>query len=94
MPNEWQQITVNIPASAPLQKHPLRIDPLNTMGMIWISKLQLVDASTDQVFWSATAENNFADCDNISSLLLIGHKKVLILAATGTDPIITTSHHR
>ena len=88
VPNEWQQITVDIPDSAELQKRPLRLDPLNTMGMIWISALHLVNASTGQPLWSATAETGFSGCEEMLNLLIIDRTEVLMLASIGTDPIM------
>ena len=88
VPSEWQQITVDIPDFAELRKHPLRLDPLNTMGMIWISALHLVNAITGKLLWSASDETGFSGCEEILNLLLIERTEVLMLASIGTDPIM------
>ena len=83
-PGEWQTLSLDIPNPEILRRNRLRLDPLNTRGMVFISGVKLVNAVNDQVCWSA--QDRFAGFTAAGDALVLARGDNLVLAATGNDP--------
>jgi hypothetical protein len=83
-PGEWQKISLEVPRPEVLRAHRLRVDPLNTRGMVNISGVKLVNPANGQECWSA--QDRFAGFSSGGDALLLARGDNLVMAATGDDP--------
>ena len=83
--SEWQELSVFIPSPALLRQHSLRIDPLNHIGMIFISTLRLLDETSDAVLWSANDADGFKSLTTNNRLLVVENDASFIACSTGSD---------
>ena len=82
-PGEWQQISLDIPRPADLRQHRMRLDPLNTRGMVSVSGIKLVNVATEEQVWSAAED--FSDILAEKDALTMSRNQSLQIAATGND---------
>jgi hypothetical protein len=61
-PNQWQEIICDIPDPAILSTKGLRLDPLNTNGVINISSIKLVNKATGEALFQAEKPADFQNC--------------------------------
>ncbi len=87
-PGEWQQLTLDIPQPELLRKHRLRLDPLNTKGMVRISAVKLLDAVTREAVWSMPGSQDLKACDVNEDGLILDSTEPLLICAVGNDPQI------
>jgi glycosyltransferase involved in cell wall biosynthesis len=87
-PNEWQKISVSIPAPELLRQKPLRFDPLNTSGVIKISTISLVDEINGNTIWAAVDEEGFQTCKLKGNSFLLDSEKYFHICATDTNSYI------
>ena len=84
-PEEWQRLSIDIPSPEKLRQQSLRLDPLNTSGIVSISAINLVDASTEEVLWSASEPKAFQEVKLVKDALLLDTENSLLICSTGKD---------
>ncbi|MDA3898649.1 MAG: class I SAM-dependent methyltransferase, partial [Desulfobacteraceae bacterium] len=85
---QWQTLTVDIARPDLLGGRSLRVFPLNTMGIVTISDISIVDSVTHTRLWSIAA---FNDSDRVipnNSVLILPSDNCLSLFVMGIDPEI------
>lgn len=87
-PGEWQQLLIDVHQPEYLRENGLRLDPLNTKGMVRISAVKLLDGVSREPVWSLPGTGGFQDCTIERDGLLLGHAESLHFCATGNDPRI------
>ncbi len=82
-PNEWQFISYEINRPEDLRSARLRVDPLNTHGIVAISSIKLTHAVTNEILWSAEASPEFNLCQVEGTGFILSSNKSLIIVCTG-----------
>jgi len=85
-PKEWQKISMDINDPLALRQHRLRLEPLNTKGMIRIQSLALINAATDQPLWTVPGSAGFDQCTIEGQALVLDRREEIVMCATGTAP--------
>ena len=85
-PDEWQQVTVDVPRPEVLRAGRLRLDPINAQGMVSISAVNLVNPATEQVCWSARASEEFKALDVEGDGFTLASDSSFAMVSTGSDP--------
>ena len=83
-PGEWQTLRLDIPNPEALRRQAMRIDPLNTRGMAYISNIRLVDNISGKEHWSA--HQDFSRCSVEGDALKLSGEDSLEIICTGNDP--------
>jgi hypothetical protein len=84
-PNEWQSVTWDVPQPDHMQTRQLRLDPLNTRGMVSISSIKLIHAVTGEVLWVAQDQDQFDQCSIEGEGFVLSEEKGLVLVCTGRN---------
>jgi hypothetical protein len=85
-PEEWQKISVDINDPDPLRQNRIRLDPLNSRGIIRIQSLAIVNAATDEQIWSVPGSAGFDQCAIEGQALVLDRRQGLVMCATGKAP--------
>ncbi|AGW15250.1 hypothetical protein [Megalodesulfovibrio gigas] len=85
-PDEWKEISIDIPFSTHLRTNGLRIDPLNQCGTVFISAIELVDPSSGQILWEAREAAQFSLLKVNAQLIVTSLDNPFSLASIGSDP--------
>ena len=85
-PDEWQQVTVDVPRPEALRAGCLRLDPINAQGMVSISAVNLVNPATGQVCWSARTPEEFKALGVEGDGFALASDSGFAMASTGSDP--------
>lgn len=86
VPDEWNHIIVDIPRPEFLSKYSLRLDPLNTKGMVSVSEIKMVNVLTGNMCWSA--QEKFFQLKVVRDTFVLSSNKILEVVCTGNDPQI------
>ena len=84
-PNEWQPVTWDIPRPEDLHTGQLRLDPLNTRGIVSVSSIKIVHAVTEEAFWAAENAAQFAQCTVEGDGLVLPDAQSLVIVCTGNN---------
>ncbi|MEA2085011.1 MAG: hypothetical protein U9O82_12410 [Thermodesulfobacteriota bacterium] len=84
-PDEWQQVTLDIPRPEDLLTGRLRLDPLNTRGMVYVSSIKLIHAVTGETCWSAQDRDKFEQCSVEGDGFVLSLENGLNMVCTGND---------
>lgn len=85
-PGEWQEISIDIPDPPALRTGRLGLKPFNTLGLVYISGVKLVNAATGMECWSTGGEYSGFSAEK-DSLVLAG-VDILEVAVTGDDAML------
>jgi flagellar biosynthesis GTPase FlhF len=80
-PEEWQTVSIDMPAPESLRQSRLRFDPLNTRGIIEIQSMALINAVTDEPLWTMPGSAGFEECIIEGRALELDRQKRLVLCA-------------
>jgi len=86
-PGEWQKIVVKIPCVGRIREKRLKLNLLNTRGMIRISDLLMINSSNDDVIWSARA-SGFKSCQLCSTSIILKNDHCLFFCAAENNSYI------
>lgn len=81
--DQWQKITLNVPAPELLRDHPIRLQPLNTNGIVRIARINLVNKATGQNVFDLRSKKDFDQCTVQGSALRLPDEDSLLLMSTG-----------
>ncbi|MEJ5363472.1 MAG: glycosyltransferase [Desulfosoma sp.] len=84
--SEWYDFSVPLTRPTVLRSHPLRIDPLNTRGVVIIRKIALVSAASAETLWKAETPEDFDGFRIQKDALRLPSPKGLFLMVSGSDP--------
>lgn len=84
-PDEWQQVALDIPRPEDLHTGRLRLDPLNTRGMVSVSSIKLIHAVTGETCWSAQDRDKFEQCSVEGDGFVLSLENGLNMVCTGND---------
>lgn len=84
--SEWDDFTVPLTRPTLLRVHPLRIDPLNTRGVVIIRKIALVSAASGETLWEAETPEDFDALRIQKDAVRLPSAKGLFLMVSGSDP--------
>ena len=84
-PDEWQVVTWNIPRIEFQRQGRLRLDPLNTIGTVSISEIELAQSATGEILWKAARKEEFKQCAAEGDVLVFPNAKELVLICTGSN---------
>lgn len=83
---EWRHISIPVPQPVSLRKERLRIDPVQTKGMIWIAAIRLINSVSQEICWEWTPDRS-GDLISISGTALkLSDPTNLLVLSTGDDP--------
>jgi hypothetical protein len=85
---EWQQITIPVPSKATLHSHRLRVDPIQTKGVAWISELRICSQRNQESLWEWIPGVNDNDLMIAGDALRLEGETNLCILSTGNDPQI------
>ena len=87
-PDEWQRVAMDIPRPKDLLTGRLRLDPLNTRGMVSISNIKIIHAVTGDPYWSVLDPGQISKCTLEKDGLILSAENGFIIVCTGSDPRI------
>ncbi|AGW15243.1 sulfotransferase family protein, partial [Megalodesulfovibrio gigas] len=91
VPEVWQELACIIENPVALRRWGLRIDPLNTKGMVSISEIQLINVSTSEPLFRVADPQGFAQLRVEGHGFAISGQEALTLCAVDSDPQIYLS---
>lgn len=87
-PDEWQKVTLDIQRPEDLHTGRLRLNPLNTIGIVSISSIKLNHAVTGDTYWSAENRDKFEQCSVEGNGFALSLENGLNMVCTGNDACI------
>jgi len=86
IPDEWNEIRVDLPSALPLRSARLRVDPLvRQQGLVTLGALRLVHAATNDVLWAADKPSEFQTCQCNEQVCVLDDPDVVRLLCMGAD---------
>ena len=82
----WERLTFDLPAGKEKSDWPLRIDPVTCPALIEIAEITLKDPGSNEILWSATAQEEFTACKILGTAARLPHDKRLRILSFGGDP--------
>ena len=86
--NEWQKVRFSIPKPELLQASNLEFAPINTRGVVSISKMTLINVATDAEYWNASTEEGFQSIKLKDAIRLPGNGAFQVMT-TGDNAILS-----
>lgn len=86
---QWQKIELSVPEPELLSTKPVKFNPLDKTGIIYISAIHFLDKAQNKIFWKC---NNFDCFEHIKisgKNIKISHRNHLALAVLGDDSRIS-----
>ncbi|MFH1963914.1 MAG: hypothetical protein ABIJ42_00065, partial [Acidobacteriota bacterium] len=87
-PFEWQELTVPLPDPILIKNKGLRLDPLNSNGIVHISSVNLVNPATGESVFKIEKPDQFQICQIEKDAFLLSAKDGLTLFVFNNDPQI------
>jgi len=82
----WADLTIDLPPRNEKSDWPFRIDPLTCPALIEIAAIALRDPISDEILWSARAQEEFEACQVCGTAARLPHDKHLRILSFGGDP--------
>jgi len=82
----WADLTIDLPSRKEKSDWPFRIDPLTCPAVIEIAEIALRDPISDEILWSASAQEEFEACQVCGTAARLPHDKHLRILSFGGDP--------
>ena len=82
----WQRLTMDLPAGKEKSDWPFRIDPVTCPAVIEIAEITLKDLGSNEILWSATAQDEFTACKILGTAARLPHGRHLRILSFGGDP--------
>jgi hypothetical protein len=82
----WERLTLDLPAGKEKSHWPFRIDPVTCPALIEIAEITLKDPGSNEILWSATAQEEFTACKILGTAARLPHDKRLRILSFGGDP--------
>jgi hypothetical protein len=82
----WADLTIDLPPRKEQSDWPFRIDPLTCPAVIEIAEIALRDPISDEILWSASAQEEFEACQVCGTASRLPHDKHLRILSFGGDP--------
>jgi hypothetical protein len=85
-PDQWQEITCDIPAPALISTKGLRLDPLNTNGVINISSIKFINKATEEALFQLDKHGDLQNCKITGHAFVLPDRESFTLFSYNFDP--------
>ncbi len=92
LPGQWCRPKIDLPWGLGDGTVPLRIDPVDRVGMVDLAAVTLRSSATGKILWRANMESGLDQLTIHGSALRLPHARSLRLLAYGDDPQIHLPH--
>lgn len=85
---QWQKINLPVEQANLLELHELILEPLNKIGIVSISTINLLNRGTGQVVWSANKSADFDKFEILHQALRLPDQDKLVVMVTGDGAVV------
>ena len=94
LPGQWCRPKIDLPWGLGDGSAPLRIDPVDRVGLVDLAAVTLRSSTSGEILWSANTEIGFGELLIRGNALRLPHARLLRLFAYGDDPQVYLPHLR